>query len=381
MIYYICIICDIKTKYKSKFDIHVKTNKHIKNILNLNDNIYMCNKCKKTYNSDKYYYKHIECCYNNDLCNDINCTNNTCNNKNSIQSVNNINNNTINSINTNDISYNKNECIKECINNDSTNLNPDIEYNNKLIKLTYENKIMKIEEDKNKKILKLKEKILELKEKNIKLENDLSKIDLKVDHEKEKCDIYKKTSELLESSMEITKSALKYANLHYKNAPGLEPITNFNILNYDISDEKQKKELLNIILYNYRQKTITQLFGDHIISIYKKDIPNEQSIYSTDSSRLNYIIKSNQKNKWKVDKRGITVCKSLMDELLLKYCSYMSKYRDELLLEMSSDPKNISSFNGEKIKNIINFNNDIENKILHKNINKYIAPNFNMSRN
>lgn len=68
---YICKICDYNTSYKSNFNRHIKTNRHI-GLQNayMNDqkrlNLYICKKCKKEYKHRQSYFRHKKKCIYDD---------------------------------------------------------------------------------------------------------------------------------------------------------------------------------------------------------------------------------------------------------------------------------------------------------------------------
>jgi hypothetical protein len=61
------------------------------------------------------------------------------------------------------------------------------------------------------------------------------------------------------------------------------------MLNYDLNNDKNL--LIDTLLYHYRKNSIHKIFGDHIVSIYKKDNLIDQSTHTTDTSKMNYIVK------------------------------------------------------------------------------------------
>ena len=54
----------------------------------------------------------------------------------------------------------------------------------------------------------------------------------------------------------VSMSAIKYANEKFKNTPALLPLTNFNINNLDFNNKEDKKQLIEIMIYNSRYKII-----------------------------------------------------------------------------------------------------------------------------
>ncbi len=176
----------------------------------------------------------------------------------------------------------------------------------------------------------------------------------------------------------VSVSALKYANDKFKNAPELLPIENFNINDLDFDNEEDKKQLTEILIYNAKQKSLDKLLGDHIVKCYKKDNPEEQSFHTTDCSRLNYIVRNLIENalNWAVDKSGIKICSSIVKPLIEKCINLLLEYQKELIDEMTEGDYT----NKEKVQTILALLMSIDKGSLESDINKYIAPFFNLNK-
>jgi len=170
-----------------------------------------------------------------------------------------------------------------------------------------------------------------------------------------------------------TISALAFCNVNYKDAPKLIQMgDNAPILN--INDENLVKSLV----YHYDKKTLAQYIGNHIVIYYKKDNPEEQSVWSTDSVRLNYIIK--QVSNWVVDKKGTQLCSSIINPLL-------DKIRSVIVIVGKNEKKNITDDFNVNHNIMLKLNKmdfillSIDNGKLAQAINKYIAPRLHMDNN
>ena len=177
----------------------------------------------------------------------------------------------------------------------------------------------------------------------------------------------------------VSMSAIKYANERFKNTTALLPLENFNINNLDFEKEEDKKQLVEILIYNIKQKSLDKLLGDHIVSNYKKDNPAEQSFHATDCSRLNYIVRELIENAliWSIDKNGIKICSSIIKPLIKKCITPLLEYQKTLLQMMNNGDYSKQS----EVEIIINLIMSIESGLLENEINKYIAPYFNLDKN
>jgi hypothetical protein len=237
----------------------------------------------------------------------------------------------------------------------------------------------------------------ELKIKMLSIQHELEKEKLKSEYkdgliiaEKEKVkflqNFVKNSNKTTQKALKITDktiSAIKYANQHFKNALELSPLDNFNILDYDLSNEDGKILLLEFLLYHYRQNSVHTIFGNHIVSHYKKENITEQSMHTTDTARLNYIIRVSKKEKpvqWFSDKNGVIICDVIIEKLISHYVELLKWYHKKILDEMNLDPGRPQLDKQKKVEDILNMLIDVDNGQLVKNTNKYIAPFFNLDK-
>jgi hypothetical protein len=176
----------------------------------------------------------------------------------------------------------------------------------------------------------------------------------------------------------VSVSALKYANDKFKDSPVLIPIENFNINNLSFDNEHDRKQLIEILIYNAKQKSLDKLLGDHIVSNYKKENPEEQPFHTTDCSRLNYIVHELLENAytWSVDKNGIKICSSIIKPLIEKCIEVLLVHQKDLIEEMTTGDYKSK----ETVQIIISVLMSIDKGSLESDINKYIAPFFNLNK-
>ena len=243
-------------------------------------------------------------------------------------------------------------------------------------------------------------KNLENSEKDYRLQFEKEKSELLTELLKEKTEMLKEKSELLNNFMSnantiinkaqdntkvtaeamksVSMSAIKYANEKFQNTPALLPLQNFNINNLDFDNENNKEQLVEILIYNAKQKSLDKLLGDHIVKEYKKDNPEDQSFHTTDCSRLNYIVRELIENAliWSVDKNGLKICKDIVKPLIKKCINALLEHQKILLQSMGT-----GNYNKQKdVELIIDVIMSIDSGSLEADINKYIAPYFNLNK-
>lgn len=155
-----------------------------------------------------------------------------------------------------------------------------------------------------------------LKEKVQILENQLNKFEKQVE-----------TYETMLKSL-TTPQTINYFNFicaNYQDSPALE-----GKLSYANMIEAKTLKLIDVISMYFYDNKLVSFLGDYIIRLYKKEEPKNQSMWSTDISRLTYIIRESCKvngNTWSYDKKGIKTKKIVIEpalnfirESLVKFC-------------------------------------------------------------
>jgi len=188
-----------------------------------------------------------------------------------------------------------------------------------------------------------------------------------------------------EAMQNVSISAIKFANEKYRDAPVLRQIENFNINDFNAETAEDKKLLTETLIYNIKLKSLDKLLGEHILKLYKKEDPKDQSIHATDTARLNYIVKeliktaNDGESVWEVDKAGIKICTKIIKPLIDKCTSLLMDYQKELLDKIANGDFNKNG--REDVFTIIKLLMDIDKGSLESDINKYIAPHFNIVKN
>ena len=171
-------------------------------------------------------------------------------------------------------------------------------------------------------------------------------------------------------------SVKNYVQQNYSDAPPLQKPSDYTFIEF--TDNLIKK-----IAFEYRHNQFDKFIGDFIISYYKKDKPEEQSIWNSDVARLTYVIKElmgNNKSYWHHDYKGIKTKEYIVDPFLLYIKDLINTYLfsfKNLMLDKNIDKIELS----QNANALCNLNFDMEKGLISENIIKYIAPYFSMDKN
>lgn len=359
-----CDLCKMKFTSESHYNRHCKTFKHCM----LSGDILICNICKKSFVRKHYYDRHVLVHSSN---------------SHSIPVPIDVNDDIIR-----DKTHDKDIIEKLKNNKHSSQYDKDLE----MLRIVYE-----LEQEKHKNEIQKEryERALEVQK---------ERYEKKI--YKQKAELYEKRVLVLEKDKEFNQNVIKtavsgltYARKYYPNAPELKKLDK-----YDFGDNAH---LIELLLFYARNGKISNYIGDFLIKFYKKNDPNDQSLWSTDISRLTFIVRQilRKKNDWRYDKKGIKVCNTIINPLLDNIKVILRHYVDEINVKVSGKQKDniIESEAGydseseyykhEKEEELDNNNKlvlvkdqeiavkiitEIDNKSLAKDIIKYISPHLSL---
>lgn len=216
--------------------------------------------------------------------------------------------------------------------------------------------------------------------KNLELNDHVKNLNIEMDKYKDEAKYYKQM--LMEAGGLVKKSvsALTYSVQNYDNAPAIKTINVDDIETF----ENPKKKIIEDVLSYYKHKTLNRHLGDIILKLYKKDDPKTQSVWSTDDSRLTYLIRellNNKSSNWIIDKKGVKTVSYLIDPLLEYIKNLIIFYQTNY--NIPSHGQNIIEVEMmlENSKKIIELVNDIDDGIIAKEILKYISSHLRFYEN
>ena len=140
-------------------------------------------------------------------------------------------------------------------------------------------------------------------------------------------------------------------------------------------------DFLDFILAYHCRNSLDKYLGDFLIVYYKKENPEDQSLWNSDTARLTYIVRQllhNNKTDWVIDKKGVKVKEYIIDPLM----NHIKRSCEEYV-EKSTNYKYFMKHTATECESIMNkiqycttLIKDITDGITSDKIVKYLAPYF-----
>lgn len=164
-----------------------------------------------------------------------------------------------------------------------------------------------------------------------------------------------------------TLNIVNYIKENHLDTPVIEAYEDYlQILGADSKDKMRE----HLILYNSKNN-LPFYFGDYLSKKYRKENVKEQSIFCTDISRNNFLLrlKENNEIKWVNDKGGNTLKKKIIFPLI--------KYADILLNDQIQNL--IKNNDVERVNKLFDVLSKIKDKDIMNQILKQIGPDFQIN--
>jgi hypothetical protein len=305
MVIYECKICNFSTKRKTEYERHIKTTKHINNIKLYEKETKECKKEKA--NKEHKNANNVSKNANNVS---IDVSKNVSKNANNIGEISQLNKNKKNNIlcdlcgkifkHRSSLSRHKSNCKGQNKNNDEE-------------------------------IVDLKNQIKDL----VKIVNDATET---ANTATKTANTATKTANTATDTVSVatrtnkkTISMMSYAIDNLNDAPEIKQLEEKNIVR--MLHNNKKHSLEDMLLFQYTNNMLHEYIGKVIVEHYKKINPTDQSLFSTDTSRSNFIIKcgvTKKKSEWINDKSGLKIKEIVIEPIINKIKSIIDIYTDAL---------------------------------------------------
>lgn len=224
--------------------------------------------------------------------------------------------------------------------------------------------IVKEKDDAIKEIIKEKDEAIKEKDNEVK--------DIVIDNLKKELERVNKElnlfADLLKSAMSpTTVNNIAYITNTYTKAPALKQLESYSHIL-----EAKTLSLIDVLHMYHQQGTLCQFIGEFLVTSYVKKDANDQSLWSSDTSRLTYIVNELQESgkiKWVIDKKGIKLKKNVVNPLLQYLRGELDKYIDKY-------SRGTETHVLTRLKSVAEIYSLIDNDTLANDIIKYMAPHF-----
>lgn len=141
--------------------------------------------------------------------------------------------------------------------------------------------------------------------------------------------------------------------------------------------------LVDFIIYHHNTHSLNSFLGEIIIGAYKKEDQEEQQFWTSSVMKLTFIVRQilNKENVWLKDMNGVCITKHIVDPMLKVIKKILQKYVKQC--EQINKDHEVEEI--EKIQTIamiaIDIIKEINDKVLHLKILKYVAPHFQLEQN
>lgn len=175
-------------------------------------------------------------------------------------------------------------------------------------------------------------------------------------------------------------NVLNYVVNAFSDTLPLKKITNVEISKMlEITDNKYT--IVDYIAHHYIKYDLDAFFGKIIIKAYKKENPEEQQFWTSSTHYLTFIVRQllNKKPIWFKDREGTCVNDHIINPFLLEVKKILQDYCKSIaFLIVGKSIEDIERIQ-ENGYNVIKIIREINTNTLHKQILKYIAPEFQIT--
>ena len=202
--------------------------------------------------------------------------------------------------------------------------------------------------------------------------HEMEKLKIELNRYKAESEYYKKLLDSYSNFAPRTINSLTYIMNNYDQAPHIKAIDVKTIEQFNVNDV----EIVESLIYSYRHKKLHRFLGDIVLSVYKKNDPSKQSIWTTDTSRLTYIIRElleQNYSNWIIDKKGVRTKEYLINPLMNNVKKLLLSYQENQTIDFQKYAQKINIDLLDNYKTISLILEDIEHGCLGERVLKYLA--------
>jgi hypothetical protein len=201
------------------------------------------------------------------------------------------------------------------------------------------------------------------------------------------------TANITAKSNKKTVHIMTHAMNNFSDAPEIQQLGHDKSKNLLTNHAKESiHSVEDLMIHNQENKILHKYLGNMLITHYKNtEDPSQQPVWSSDTSRLNFILKQvvGDSSEWVNDKKGIKfnklVVKPILNkvkDMLLEKIKDLIKKNKKIYMENKEDEEGDDvQENMYKILYCKEIISEITKEILHSEIIKYICPYLNFETN
>lgn len=135
---------------------------------------------------------------------------------------------------------------------------------------------------------------------------------------------------------------------------------------------------IDVLIKHFLDGSLNKLVGDAFVTVYKKEDLKTQSVWSSDVSRINFLVREYvkdpcNKNMWLVDKKGAKVKTIIIEPLVQQLVKFVTDDLKECSKKSLEYNTQIATATGAISDKLFNENVDLLKKMLHlNNLKKYL---------
>jgi hypothetical protein len=171
-------------------------------------------------------------------------------------------------------------------------------------------------------------------------------------------------------------SVFNYVSSNYTNAPKLQELKVNDVKKLLTIKDNSKYPIEEHIIFHYKKHSLDRFLGEIIKGEYKTDDPEEQQFWTTNVTKLTFMIKKILKTEyWMKDMKGAEICRNIINPILKEIKKMLQKYTKCKIDNVSFDEIEELQSKQQIAVFIIR---DIDEQKLQIKILNYIAPHFQL---
>ena len=148
--------------------------------------------------------------------------------------------------------------------------------------------------------------------------------------------------------------------------------------------EKKEEIYVEKLLTLFKNDKLIEYVKDIIVPLYKKDDPKQQTVWNTDTARLNYVIRDivGKQTEWMTDKKGLKVTKYVIKPITKSMAEMVDKYAKNYYINTQKFDNSLEEIkhNSEKYNLAIGLIQELRKGNINAKICQQLCPEFHLDK-